>query len=324
MISIVIPVKFNDQDIDHCLRAILKSTIKSLEIIIVLDGWNRTFNETPKTFDLTIIEAEKKGPAYCRNLGAMKAKYDLICFIDSDVEIYENALEIALNTIAARSLDGAIGSYDDSPTSQKTVSLFRNLLHHYHHKQNDKCMGVFWGAFGLIKKDAFKKVNGFDESFSHPSIEDVELGYRLFDAGYKVSLEANILLKHRKNWTLKRMIFTDIFLRAKPWTILLKNRNKTITTKLNASLKEKATALLVALGPVLILWCCLVPQIWWPCLIYLCLFISMQKSFYVLIAKKTNPLKLPLIVLLHHTYFISAMVGFSIGSISNLYSHERV
>lgn len=324
MISIVIPVKFNDQDIDHCLRAILKSTIKSLEIIIVLDGWNRTFNEIPKTIDLIILEAENKGPAYCRNLGAMKAKYDLICFIDSDVEIYENALEIALNTIAARSLDGAIGSYDDSPTSQKTVSLFRNLLHHYHHKQNDKCMGVFWGAFGLIKKDAFKKVNGFDESFSHPSIEDIELGYRLFDAGYKVSLEANILLKHRKNWTLKRMIFTDIFLRAKPWTILLKNRNKTITTKLNASLKEKATALLVALGPVLILWCCLVPQIWWPCLIYLCLFISMQKSFYVLLAKKTNPLKLPLIVLLHHTYFISAMVGFSIGSISNLYSHERV
>jgi len=324
MISIVIPVKFNDQDIDHCLRAILKSTIKSLEIIIVLDGWNRTFNEIPKTIDLIILEAENKGPAYCRNLGAMKAKYDLICFIDSDVEIYENALEITLNTIAARSLDGAIGSYDDSPTSQKTVSLFRNLLHHYHHKQNDKCMGVFWGAFGLIKKDAFKKVNGFDESFSHPSIEDVELGYRLFDAGYKVSLEANILLKHRKNWTLKRMIFTDIFLRAKPWTILLKNRNKTITTKLNASLKEKATALLVALGPVLILWCCLVSQIWWPCLIYLCLFISMQKSFYVLIAKKTNPLKLPLIVLLHHTYFISAMVGFSIGSISNLYSHERV
>ena len=324
MVTVIIPVKENDSHIDFCLKALYKNEVCPLEIMIVLDGWNRTFNEIPKTIDLTIIEAEKKGPAYCRNLGAMKAKYDFLCFIDSDVEVYENALEIALKAITVRSLDGVIGSYDDSPTSQKTISLFRNLLHHYHHKQNDKCMGVFWGAFGMIKKDAFKKVNGFDETFSHPSIEDIDLGYRLFDAGYKVSLEANILLKHRKNWTLKKMVFTDIFLRAKPWTILLKNRNKTITTKLNASLKEKATALLVALGPVLILWLCLIPQIWWLCLIYLCLFIIMQKSFYVLIAKKTNPLKLPFIILLHHIYFISAIIGFSIGSFSNSRSHERL
>ena len=40
MVSIVIPVRPNDEHIDFCIKAILKSTFKEYEIIIVLDGWN--------------------------------------------------------------------------------------------------------------------------------------------------------------------------------------------------------------------------------------------------------------------------------------------
>ena len=47
----------------------------------------------------------------------------------------------------------------------------------------------------------FSAHGGFDTSFSRPSIEDIELGHRLYRSGCKIILDPTIQVKHLKAWS---------------------------------------------------------------------------------------------------------------------------
>jgi hypothetical protein len=67
----------------------------------------------------------------------------------------------------------------------------------------------------------------FDEQrFSRPEMEDVELGYRMRDAGLRIVLDAKVQCTHRKRWTLLSMIRSDFARRGVPWTKLLLDRGE--------------------------------------------------------------------------------------------------
>ena len=56
-------------------------------------------------------------------------------------------------------------------------------------------------AAGRSRRDAFLAANGFDvERYKHPSIEDIELGYRLIRAGGSVRLNSDVQCTHLKVW----------------------------------------------------------------------------------------------------------------------------
>jgi GT2 family glycosyltransferase len=55
----------------------------------------------------------------------------------------------------------------------------------------------------------------------HLGLEDVELGYRLKRAGYKIRLEKELQIKHLKRWDIVSLVKTDFFSRALPWTALI-------------------------------------------------------------------------------------------------------
>lgn len=113
------------------------------------------------------------------------------------------------------------GSYDDTPGEPNFFSQYRNLLHHYVHQTGNEDASTFWGACGAIRRDIFMKMNGFDEGYARPSIEDIELGYRLKQAGHRIFLAKDIQITHLKRWTLWSMLSADFFCRALPWTRLI-------------------------------------------------------------------------------------------------------
>ena len=60
---------------------------------------------------------------------------------------------------------------------------------------------TFWAGCGAIRRSVFKDVGGFDEKkYKKPSIEDIDLGYRLSQKGYKIFLDKDIQVKHLKSW----------------------------------------------------------------------------------------------------------------------------
>ncbi len=164
----------------------------------------------------------RKGPACARNLGAAHAVGDVLFFVDADVEIAPGAIERVRAAFgAAPDLMAVFGTYDDAPACEGTVSQFRNLLHHHTHVSHPGKAATFWSGCGAIRAALFADLGGFDESFQHPSVEDIELGMRVKAMGGKIELDPLLRCKHHKSWSLRSMVVTDIFQRAVPWTRLI-------------------------------------------------------------------------------------------------------
>ena len=101
----------------------------------------------------------------------------------------------------------------------------------------------FWGACGAVRRECFFAAGGFDEKrFKLPSIEDVELGYRLIDQGVRIVLDPELQVKHLKKWTLVSLVATDVTRRAIPWTLVWMERRR-LQKDLNFSYDQRIGAM---------------------------------------------------------------------------------
>jgi hypothetical protein len=143
-------------------------------------------------------------------------------FIDSDVVVTRSAID-RLSDIFANEPDVAavFGAYDEEPAERNFISQYKNLSHSFIHQSSSAVAHTFWAGFGAVRADVFAEVGGFDERFTRPCIEDIDLGYRLTAAGHVVRLDHELRACHLKRWTWRSMIQSDVFDRGIPWTQLI-------------------------------------------------------------------------------------------------------
>jgi len=162
------------------------------------------------------------GPARARNVGANLARGEVIFFVDADVLLHPETIGAIGDWFDRQPELGAlIGSYVDAPGAGNFLSQYKNLFHHYTHQVSSETASTFWGACGAIRRDAFLEVGGFDESYRKPSVEDIELGYRLVRAGHSIRLCKDVQVKHLKRWEFGSLLKAEVFYRAIPWTELI-------------------------------------------------------------------------------------------------------
>jgi GT2 family glycosyltransferase len=163
------------------------------------------------------------GPGAARNTGANYAKGMILFFVDADVVIRpDTATKIVEHFQLNAGVAAVFGSYDDTPPASNFLSQYKNLLHHFVHQEGNPEASTFWGGCGAIRKNVFQAVKGFDQDrYPNPSIEDIELGYRLRSQGYRILLDKNIQVTHLKEWRLKSLLRADILYRAVPWSKLI-------------------------------------------------------------------------------------------------------
>ena len=222
-VAVVIPVYNGGAAFEQCIASVLAANPAPDEIIVVDDGSTDQSCEIARREGIRLIHTGlQQGPAVARNLGVQSAKSDWIFFIDADVTITPKTVEILKGKIAKdQTIDALIGSYDNSPGAPNLLSQYKNLLHHYTHQQSSSEGFTFWGACGAIRRNVFLEQGGFDESYVLPSIEDIELGYRLNAASFKIAVCHDLQVKHLKRWDCVSLLRTDVFQRAIPWSKLL-------------------------------------------------------------------------------------------------------
>jgi GT2 family glycosyltransferase len=137
-----------------------------------------------------------------------------------------------------------IGSYDDAPGAPNFLSQYKNLFHHYTHQRGCEEASTFWGACGAVRREVFLAVGGFDEAYRYPSIEDIELGYRLKRAGHSIHLCKQVQVKHLKRWEAFNLLRAEVFYRALPWTELLW-RDRQFVNDLNLQTSSRLSIVLV-------------------------------------------------------------------------------
>ena len=141
-----------------------------------------------------------------------------------------------------------MGAYDESPAEQNFISQYKNLAHSFVHQSSERDAKSFWAGLGAVRADVFRSVGGFDERYTRPCIEDIDLGYRLTAAGHKIILDPSIRGCHLKRWTFVSLVKTDVRDRALPWTQLML-RSALLQNDLNV---RTADRLSVALSFVLL------------------------------------------------------------------------
>jgi len=247
-ITVIIPVYNAGEQLRECLRGLQASSYRPAECIVVDDCSADASAGVARELGATVISTGRRsGPARARNLGAKHARGELLLFLDADVRVHPDTLERVAHAFAADpELDALIGSYDDSPDSPDFISQYKNLMHSFVHQTARQQAGTFWSGCGAIRKSVFEAAGGFDESFVRPSIEDIELGYRLHAAGRKIVLDRTVQVTHLKHWSFWSLLKTDILDRGIPWTELI-YRDRHMPNDLNLHLSQRISVALVFL-----------------------------------------------------------------------------
>jgi glycosyltransferase involved in cell wall biosynthesis len=253
-ISVVVPAYNNPKDLRECLVALLADTSSGSEIIVVDDASTDSTASVAREMGVGVLQLEKNsGPAAARNYGAKHARGLILFFVDADVIIAPQALGRVEGVFREQpDLAAVFGSYDARPRAKGTISQYRNLLHHFVHQNGHPDASTFWAGCGAIRRSIFDSIGGFDEKkFSRPSIEDIELGYRLRQAGYRILLDKELQVTHLKRWNLFSLIRTDITCRAVPWSRLMLE-TKNAPGDLNLKSDQKLSVALMGLACLLL------------------------------------------------------------------------
>ena len=262
-LSIIVPAHRSAEALGRCLEALVQSegAPRDSEIIVVDDSSGDETPDVAGRFTQRVIRLEggPGGPAYARNRGAEAAEGEFLAFVDADVCVHPGTLEGFVSVLRANPDVGAVfGAYDDRPPATGFVSQYRNLLHHYVHSIHSGEASTFWAGCGAVRRAAFFQCGGFDqERYRRPQIEDIELGHRLRDAGWRILLRPEHQGTHLKRWTLRGGIRTDVWDRGIPWARLLVEDRLGMRgaggdpgrhTALNLGNSEKALTVLMGVG----------------------------------------------------------------------------
>jgi cellulose synthase/poly-beta-1,6-N-acetylglucosamine synthase-like glycosyltransferase len=278
-VSLVIPVLRGGAAWQICLAHVAALNPQPHEVIVVADG--DPADAAAVTFPVTLLVAPApRGPAWARNWGAQVATGDVLFFVDADVALPVEAVAQVTAAFAAESTVAAlIGSYDDAPAAPNFCSQYKNLLHHYVHQTGAPDAFTFWGACGAVRRTLFWAVGGFDVGYARPSIEDIELGYRLRAAGYTIRLVKTLQVKHLKQWTPVSLIRTDIWQRAVPWAQLILH-TRAMPNDLNLGHSQRFSVGLSLLLPPLLLLALFIPAAGWLLLLKVVALLGLNWGIY--------------------------------------------
>ncbi len=193
MITVVIPVHNRPILVKTAIKSVLNQTFSLYEIIVVDDG---SCDETPnvlKTFEdkIKIITQKNSGVSTARNTGIKLAKFNWICFLDSD-DVWENSKlekQIAFHKLYPHILF--------SHTNEKWI---RDAIEIKQKKQHKKPSGFCFEenlnfckiapSTVMIQKSLFEELGYFDESLE--VCEDFDMWLRVLKK-YEVGLVKEVL-----------------------------------------------------------------------------------------------------------------------------------
>lgn len=311
-LSVIVPVFNGGTSFRRCLDALLAAAPPSGEILIIDDGSTDASPAYARERGLRVMTTPtpKSGPAAARNLGASAVCGDILFFIDADVLIPPDAMTRVAAAFDDPDLAALFGSYDDAPDAPTFIAQYKNLLHHYTHQTALEETTSFWAGCGAIRRAIFLEVGGFSTAYARPSIEDIELGYRLQRAGCRVKLLKSLQVKHLKQWTFRSMLSSDIFDRAIPWSDLLL-RDRTLPRDLNLQTSNRISALLcwLLLASLIFFW--LTPWLWLVALVCAFALIVLNADLYRFFYLKRGLLFTLAAIPLHWLYYLYSSAAFA-------------
>ncbi len=215
MFSVVIPVYNAELTITYLLDSLTDQIYNEYEIIIVDDCSTDNFAKIAESYNCILIQSQKNsGPAFCRNLGAKKAKGDILVFTDSDCRVSTDWLYNIYNRFLINDADAIMGRLILKPSTLLGDAISALGFPAGGAIGFDKIWRVDTDGFTdslstcncAVKKDVFFKVGGFDETFPLAGGEDSYFAYDLIKSNYRIKYCPDVLVYHEARKSLKNFV----------------------------------------------------------------------------------------------------------------------
>lgn len=191
-LSIVIPIRNEEDHLAACLDAIAAQTEMPDEVIVVDNNSTDHSVEIARRYPFVgVVKESKQGIAHARNAGFNAVTSDIIGRIDADSRLprdWVRAMRRFLETHPDNLLTGGSYFYD-----LKLPRLFGFLQGQVAFRANRFIMGhyIAWGSNMAFRRELWLAVR--DELHNDPDIhEDMDLSMHLHNAGYQITYHAGL------------------------------------------------------------------------------------------------------------------------------------
>lgn len=200
LVSIIIPAYNEEKVLENCVRSILRSTYRKLEIIIVNDGSTdgtfavmQNFAADPR---VRLVNKPNGGKASALNRGIARAKGEVFFFVDADGLFKPDTITQMLAGFRSEQVGAVCGN--DAPVNldclqtqllavqtHVTTSFVRRAL------ALVNCLPIVSGNIGAFRRDVIERIGPFRVGCIG---EDLELTWRVHRAGYRVEFQPDAMV----------------------------------------------------------------------------------------------------------------------------------
>lgn len=203
MISIIIPTYNEEKNLPKLLKSIKKQKYKELELIVSDANSTDNTKKIAKKFNCKIIKGGL--PAKGRNNGAKIAKGELLIFLDADTQLQNNFIKNVEKKFIGNNID--IAGVNLKPITKNYLEKIFHQFYNVFQRAMQNIDPLLSGACIIVKKEAFNKIKGFDETIK--IAEDHAIARKAKKIGLKFKIiDEYILLDTRRFEKEGRIIFS--------------------------------------------------------------------------------------------------------------------
>jgi len=208
LVSIVIPSYYTpNKDLKlliDCLNSVFSSKYRNYEVVVVDDASDVPLSrllDRRMLAKITLMRNQhNSGYGYSCNVGAKLAKGRYICFLNDDMKLKPNTLDILVKTAHRHKRHGIfvckeVDYYDEKIVRSVGMAMdrFGNTLS----LKNANCKSVFYapGSPSFMRLDVFREIGGFDEDL-YLFAEDVDLSWRVRLRNYEIMYVGDAVVHH--------------------------------------------------------------------------------------------------------------------------------
>ncbi len=193
MISFIVPVRNDAVRLGKCLEAIRRcdSDPQEVEIVVVDNGSVDESPDVARSAGAEVLDLPGHRVTALRNIGAGRARADVLAFCDADNLIGPSWVRIAQRLLLDPRV-AAVGTSCSPPNPATWVQrAYDGLRDHSPGTRSTRWLGAGNMA---VRRSAFEEVGGFDESLE--TCEDVDLCNRLRSAGWRLLSDSRLSNVH--------------------------------------------------------------------------------------------------------------------------------
>jgi GT2 family glycosyltransferase len=204
-ITVVIPTRNRLTQLRRALRCVEEQDYpaESYEVIVVddgsSDGTDRYLQALSNSNAVRTIVQQHAGPGAARNAGARAGGGDIVAFTDDDCLPERGWLAALAQSFSSADRSAGLvvgGRIEERVTAGQWLQTFYATRAERQQAQCGGKVDLLDSANVACDRTAFLSVGGFSESLAFPGLEDMDLSFRLEDAGCRIRANPAAVVGH--------------------------------------------------------------------------------------------------------------------------------